>query len=97
MKSNPEEDDADAVITQFLEGAPSADTWGSLRKTLEDRLRDLKAQGEVATDIERTKQYEQLKAQISALAQEEAITRFVEDSIRAMISRPGGSLTEEED
>lgn len=68
------------LIETFLEGSPRADTWGELRHALELRLE--------AAVTEKERQV--LRQQIAALAQEEAITRFVEDSIRVSVVRPRG-------
>lgn len=69
------------VIEEFLEGAPRAETWGELRKALSLRLEAARSEGDQA-------HIDELEEQVAALAQEEAITRFVEDSVRVCFVRP---------
>lgn len=73
----------DQVIEDFLEGQPRAEYWRELRDALAARLEDAIA----SNDAERIAE---LRAQVDALAQEHAITEFVEDSVRASLSRPRG-------
>ena len=80
-------DPTEELINTFLEGAPRAQTWGELRRALELRLEAAETQKEIRV----------LRQQIAALAQEEAITRFVEDSIRVTAGRPGGNEFEIDD
>ncbi|WP_309710996.1 hypothetical protein [Armatimonas sp.] len=75
--------DADSIIEEFLDGAPRAETWSKLREALAFRLEAARREGDTA-------QIEQLEQQVAALAQEEAITRFVEDSVRVTLVRPRG-------
>lgn len=84
----------DEVIDDFLEGRPRADTWRELRETLQARLRDAVAERDaVAGDAPRRagldRRVRELRDQVAALAQEEAVTQFVEDSVRASLTRPG--------
>jgi hypothetical protein len=85
--------DPDRVIEEFLEGRPRAETWGELRDTLAARLRDAVAERDAlpADDPARAaleKRVRALREQVAALAQEAAVTQFVEDSVRAALSRP---------
>jgi hypothetical protein len=68
----------DALIEAYLEGAPRAQAWGELRAALEERLEAAPTESAAET----------LRRQIAALAQEEAITRFVEDTVRFSLVRP---------
>ena len=91
--SNPNNTFADPVIDEFLEGQPRADTWRELCETLQARFKDAKAElAGVAEDEPRRavllRRVSELRAQVAALAQEEAVTRFVEDSVRASLTRP---------
>jgi len=91
--SNPNNDFADPVIDEFLEGQPRADTWRELREALQARFKDAKADlAGVAEDDPRRaallRRVNELHDQVAALAQEEAVTRFVEDSVRASLTRP---------
>lgn len=79
----------DAIVEEFLEGSPRAQKWGELRQALEDRLQAAQAEGNEA-------KLTQLREQIAALAQEEAITRFVEDSVRVTLVRPRGDADDNE-
>jgi hypothetical protein len=74
---DPEEE----ILDEFLAGSPRASTWGELRQALEQRLIDARERGDTA-------RIELLQQQVAALAQEEAITRFVEDSVRVTLVRP---------
>lgn len=83
----------DNLLETFLDGKPRAETWRHLRETLQDRLKHHKAElsqlpegapGRVAL----RKKIEDLRQQVIALAEEEAISQFVEDSVRATVARP---------
>ena len=83
----------DQVIEEFLEGQPRAETWRSLRETLQTRLEDAVASRDaIEPDDPRRSALErkvrELREQVAALAREEAVTQFVEDSVRASLSRP---------
>lgn len=87
------------VVEEFLDGAPSADTWKSLHEVLKDRLSDARQQLRQAPAERQSslaREVEVLEQQVLALAQEEAITRFVEDSIRATLALPDAEGDEEE-
>ena len=73
--------EAEPVIEEFLDGAPRAETWKELHLALAARLEAARTDGDQA-------RITQLEEQVAALAQEEAITRFVEDSIRVTLVRP---------
>ena len=96
--------ESDQVIEEFLEGQPRAQTWRSLRETLQARLEDAVASRDAIDpeDPRRTileRKVRELREQVAALAQEEAITQFVEDSVRASLSgpRPFGGGDDEDD
>ena len=78
----------DETIRQFLGDRPGADQLREWRETLEQRLarltEDRKKAPAAAASLD-TK-LEQLKRQIEALREEEAITRFVEDSVRVTLA-----------
>ena len=85
--------DPDQVIEEFLEGRPRAETWGELRDTLAARLKDAVAERDALapddpahTGLE--KRIRALRQQVAVLAQEAAVTEFVEESVRASLSRP---------
>jgi hypothetical protein len=80
-------DDTQA-IREFLGDRPEAEQLREWRQTLEHRLASLQAErrraGEVPAAL--AKQIEQLKRQIGVLREEEAITGFVEDSVRVTLA-----------
>ncbi|MBC8102850.1 MAG: hypothetical protein H7Z41_09710 [Cytophagales bacterium] len=81
------------VIEEFLGEQPRADHWRSLKETLAERLRDaVVARDEADPDdlqfLALEKKIRDLREQVRVLAEEEAITRFVEDSVRATLTRP---------
>ena len=71
----------ETVIEEFLEEQPRAAYWQELTDVLKERLKD-------AQEMGHTKRVTELRAQIQILAQEAAITQFVEDSVRHSLSRP---------
>lgn len=88
MNNNP-----DAIIDEFLQGQPRSETWQSLKETLAARLVDARAERDAcAPDDPRRalleKKVRELAEQVRVLAEEEAVTRFVEDSVRASLARP---------
>lgn len=86
-------DPRDEVIEDFLEGQPRAARWREYRLALQTRLDAAKEKightaegsGERAELDDRIKE---LRDQIRVLAEEEAITQFVEDSVLSSLSRP---------
>lgn len=78
----------DEAIRQFLGDRPDAAQLHDWRATLEERLtaleRDRKARGGGGPGTEA--KVNQLKRQIAALVEEEAVTRFVEDSVRVTLA-----------
>lgn len=94
--------DQDRTIEDFLEGQPRAQVWRELRETLADRLGDALAERDALPEDDPARaaldrRVRQLRAQVAALAQEEAVTQFVEDSVRASLSRPAHTLADGED
>ena len=88
--------DPDQVIEEFLEGQPRAEMWRELRETLAARLKDAVAERDALPEGDSAragleKRVRELREQVAALAQEEAVTQFVEDSVRASLSRPVGA------
>ena len=92
--------DPDAVIEEFLEAEPRAQFWRELRESLQGRLNDAKKALEAASPQDpQQKSLEarvnELREQVAALAQEEAVTEFVEDSVRQSVNkvqRPGAFI-----
>lgn len=94
----------DVVIEDFLDGQPRANQWREMRETLQVRLNDAIDARDAAADESRErasaeKKVRDLKAQVTALRTEEAVTQFVEDSVRASLSRPRhtGNFFDEDD
>ena len=86
-------DPREEVIEEFLEGQPRAQTWRELKEALSTRLYAAKEQRESTRENTPDRaaideRIAELQVQIRALAEEEAITQFVEDSVRASLSRP---------
>ena len=92
------------AIDDFLEGQPRAGQWREMRETLSARLKDsVRTRDEILTEgrpappaLER--KIKELREQVAALAQEEAVTQFVEDSVRSSLTRtPEFSFDEGDD
>lgn len=81
----------DAVVDEFTGGAPRASEWRALRLALEDRLRDLRERRAAEPDPVALpaldKQIATLTKQVTTLGTEEAVARFVEDSIHTTLAR----------
>ncbi|MDX1934692.1 MAG: hypothetical protein SFU56_19015 [Capsulimonadales bacterium] len=85
--------DPEQVIADVLGDVPRAAYWRELREALSDRLVAAKSERDrwLPDTAERTaveKRIAELREQVHALATEEAVTQFVEDSIRASLNRP---------
>lgn len=81
------------ILEEFLGDQPRAETWRSYKEILAERLKDaLTARDVVAPDslqyLNLDKKVGELREQVRVLAEEEAITQFVEDSVRATMTRP---------
>ncbi len=86
-------DPRDEVIEEFLAGAPRADKWREYHDVLLARYRDAVSARDAADPdapgfSELEKRVRELREQVRVLAEEEAVTRFVEDSVRASLTRP---------
>jgi hypothetical protein len=83
--------ETDPILDPFLNGSDRADTWREYKETLAVRLKALIAERDAATNtLQRAaldKKVTEMKEQVRVLAEEEAITRFVEESVYATISR----------
>jgi hypothetical protein len=77
------------AVRQFLGERPGAGELAEWRETLETRLRHLEAERERAgggAAAALNAKIQQLRRQIEALREEEAITQFVEDSVRVTLA-----------
>jgi hypothetical protein len=86
-------DPREEVIEEFLGAQPRAELWhdlaGALRERLNDAVAARDAAGPHSPDHEALNgRVEELKEQVRVLAEEAAITQFVEESVRASLSRP---------
>lgn len=93
MENTTTFDPRDEVIEEFLDGQPRADKWREWEQALRARLADARERhAETAPDSAQRRAWDEkiseLKTQVRVLAEEEAITRFVEDSVRNSLSRP---------
>lgn len=94
--------ETERVIQDFLGDNPRAAQWRALRQALAERLTALRRQRRLEAQSEapaaRLKaldsQIAALDRQVAALETEEAVARFVEDSIKVTLAR---SLPEEEE
>ncbi|MGO8670600.1 MAG: hypothetical protein ACLQVD_04430 [Capsulimonadaceae bacterium] len=83
--------DEEQIIDEFIGSAGRASEWAALRNVLRERLRALLAKpwrGNVSLERE----VAAMREQIAVLEREAAISRFVEDSVRATLhsASPGG-------
>ena len=93
--------EADPIIDEFFGDNPRAAEWRALRQALANRVRGLRRQRDLETD---PTQVEKLNGQIAALTRqvatletEEAVSQFVEDSIKVSLARPGSTNEEDGD
>lgn len=79
------EDRIDDAVRDFLGDNATAAELREMREALEDRLRRLRAAAEAdpATREELRLKIDQVEKQIRVLAEEEAISGFVEETVRA--------------
>ncbi len=81
--------DTEQVIDDFFEGGPRADDLRRMRDALADRLRALRRQqAEEIGDAPRlSAQIAVLQRQMDALRTEEAVSQFVENSIKMTLAK----------
>jgi hypothetical protein len=91
------------ALEQVLGDQPRADQWKEYREALAARLRSaITARDACTGDVgsrERAildARVAELREMVRVLAEEEAITRFVEDSVQASLSRPASSVSDDE-
>ncbi|MFN3650562.1 MAG: hypothetical protein ACK47B_13375 [Armatimonadota bacterium] len=85
--------DEQRAIQEFLGDRPRSDQLSEWRETLEQRLQALEADAKEAGPGAGALQAKlaQLRKQVVALREEEAVTRYVEDSVRVTLAM--GSVT----
>lgn len=86
----PEEEEQ--VIEEFLEGKPRAAELAEMAEALEVRRQNFERERSAAKEEARRKEWsarvKEVEEQIRVLREEQAITDFVENSIRATVNRP---------
>ncbi|MES2460000.1 MAG: hypothetical protein V4671_05400, partial [Armatimonadota bacterium] len=90
---NPKDTEDEQIVGEFLGDQPRAETWRSYKEVLAVRLKEaLESRDAAAPDslqyLNLDKKVRELREQVRVLAEEEAITQFVEDSVRATMTRP---------
>jgi LmbE family N-acetylglucosaminyl deacetylase len=87
--------ETDQVIEDFLGDSPRATEWRAMHQALSDRLKARRQQREeeaaAGADVPRLHaldlQIASLERQVTALKTEEAVTQFVEDSIKVTLAK----------
>ncbi|HID06996.1 MAG TPA: hypothetical protein EYP10_07580 [Armatimonadetes bacterium] len=83
------EAEIDALIEEILEGQPRAAQWREWREALEERLQhliDMRERGIIEHD-DLDEYIRDLEEKVQALREQEIITEFVEQQIRAIIGK----------
>ncbi len=84
-------DETEEAIDEFLDGKPRARELAEMVSALEVRRETLQRELDAATDAARRKEWAyriaEVDRQIRILREEQAITGFVEDSIRVTATR----------
>lgn len=86
-------DPREEIIEEFLDGQPRAAKWREYKEALRTRLAIAREKRDALPEssperAEWEQKVVELREQVRVLAEEEAITEFVEDSVRASVSRP---------
>ena len=91
--------DEDQIIERFLGENPRADDVRSMRIALEERRRTIKRERAQAKDDRERASFaakiSELNKQIRVMREEEAITQFVESSVRLTLHKPAKEDEEE--
>ena len=91
--------DEDQIIEKFLGENPRAGDVRSMRIALEERRRTMKREREQAKDDKERASFaakiSELNKQIRVMKEEEAITQFVESSVRLTLHKPAKEDEEE--
>ena len=93
--------DSEEVISEFMGENARASELRVLREELMVRLRAARVERLMEPDAERraaiASHIKTLEKQIEALRTEEAVSEFVEGTIRATLSKPGNQVGEDEE
>ncbi|MGQ9525858.1 MAG: hypothetical protein ACUVTZ_13615 [Armatimonadota bacterium] len=85
-------DAVEAAVREFLGDHPRASEWKEWRRALAQRLEALKqeksSQPPGSGTSELDAQIQEIETYLAVLAEEAAITEFVEDSVKASVSMP---------
>jgi hypothetical protein len=95
--------ETDQVIEDFLGDSPRATEWRAMRQALADRLtarrQQRREEADAGADEPRLHaldlQIAALERQVTALKTEEAVTQFVEDSIKVTLAKAQPEMDEE--
>lgn len=86
------QDETERAIDEVLEGKPRSEEIAEMVAALEERRRTFMRERDAAADEARRKEWEarirEVERQIATLREEQAITGFVEDSVRVTVNRP---------
>lgn len=89
------------IIDEFMGDSGRAAQWRAMRESLQDRLRALRAERAAASTPELIavldRRIAQAVEQVRILEQEEAVSQFVEDSVRATLRGSARRFGEDED
>ena len=92
IPDKPMPEEADEVIDELLDGRPRAIDLAEMVAALEARRESFARELASSETEERTKEWQarirEVDAQIKTLQEEQAITGFVENSIRVSVNRP---------
>ncbi|MBM3492710.1 MAG: hypothetical protein FJX72_00080 [Armatimonadetes bacterium] len=87
-----QDEELDQAIDVALEGAPRAAQLADMVQTLRDRreamAKELRAEPDAAKQREMAKRVGELDRQIATLAEQRAVSHFVELSVRGSAERP---------
>jgi len=82
-------EEEEKIIEEFMAGDGRAQQWRAMRESLQDRLKALRAERASTTSTEAIagldRRIAQIVEQVRVLEQEEAVSQFVEDSVRATL------------
>lgn len=93
-------DEVEQAIAEVLAGKPRAEELAEMIAALEVRRATFERERDTATDEAKRREWEarlrEVEKQIDILRQEQAITEFVENSVRVTVNRPRYELDSEE-
>lgn len=96
-------EEEEKIIAEFMGDDGRAEQWRAMRESLQDRLKALRAERALTTLPDAIsgldRRIAQIVEQVAVLETEEAVSRFVEDSVlatlRASVIRMPGDLDDE--